>query len=147
MAATAPPSSTSYQTQQNLASLVSGDTESALSTVDTLASLKLLRELTENTDDFKGKSSIQECINSETKYLRTSLYMLQNTPSLSRKFGVGLGAALSLSNILRQKHAEKTYDIIITDALNEAGDKTGLERPKKRADFLNGTSVLQRGRR
>jgi len=143
MATATPPSSTGYQTQQNLASLISGDTTSALSTVDTLSSLKLLRELASGPIDGDARKSIQACINSETKYLRTSLFMLQNTPALSRKFGVGLGAALSLANVLREKHAEKTYNEIITTSLDAAGAKTGLETPKERADFLNGTSLLQ----
>ena len=144
MATVTPPSNNSYQTQQNLAQLVSSDVTSALSTVDTLSSLKLLRELS-SSDSIKkaDRDSIQACIDSETRYLRTSLHMLQNTPALSRKFGVGLGAALSLSSVLRQKHAEKTYDTVITKALNIASGKTGLMTPEKRAGKLNKTSLLQ----
>jgi len=143
MAAAQPPASTSYQTEKNLASLISGDTTSALSTVDTLSSLKLLRDLAEKSTNVEDVRSIQQVIQTETRYLRTSIRALQTTPSLQAKFGQGLGAALSLANVLREKHAEKTYDTIITDALKINGAKTGLETPAERGKRLNTQSLLQ----
>ena len=144
MATASPPSSTSYQTEKNLASLIAGDTNSALSTVDTLSSLKLLRDLAGSSTDDRDKSSIQQCIDTETQFLRTALFALQKTPALSAKFGTGLGAALSLANVLREKHTMRSYDAIISRSLDEAGALTGLETPDKRADRLNETRVLQR---
>ena len=143
MATAAPPASTSYQTEKNLASLISGDTTSALSTVDTLSSLKLLRDLADNSANPLDKTSIQQVIQTETRYLRTAIHALQNTPSLQNKFGQGLGAALSLANVLREKHAEHTYDHIISDAIIESGGKTGLETPEDRAFRLNTALLLQ----
>ena len=143
MATASPPATTSYQTEKNLASLISGDTTSALSTVDTLSSLKLLRDLAEHSENKQDKKSIQQVIQVETRYLRTAIHALQNVPSIQAKFGQGLGAALSLANVLREKHAEATYDTIITKALTEAGSLTGLETPIARADRLNKASLLQ----
>ena len=94
MATATPPASTSYQTEKNLASLISGDTTSALSTVDTLSSLKLLRDLAKDSTNDLDRKSIQQVIQTETRYLRTAIHALQSTPSLQNKFGQGLGAAL-----------------------------------------------------
>ena len=143
MATATPSASTSYQTERNLASPISGDTTSALSTVDTLSSLKLLRDLAENSSNELDKKSIQQVIQTETRYLRTAIHALQSTPSLQNKFGQGLGAALSLANVLREKHAEKTYDSIITDAIKVNGGKTGLEAPEARRIRLNTSLLLQ----
>ena len=143
MAAAAPPATTSYQTEKSLASLISGDTTSALSTVDTLSSLKLLRDLAAESQNVNDKASIQKCIQNETRYLRTALHALQNVPALQNKFGQGLGAALSLANVLRGKHKEKTYDNIITGSLRDAGALTGLETPAVRAGRLNSNVLLQ----
>ena len=143
MATAAPPMTTSYQTEKNLASLISGDTTSALSTVDTLSSLKLLRDLAERSANDGDKKSIQQCIQTETRYLRIALKSLQANPALQSKFGQGLGAALSLANVLREKHSEKTYDAIITDALTKQGGESGLETPGKRAERLNQDALLQ----
>ena len=143
MATAAPPATTSYQTEKNLASLISGDTTSALSTVDTLSSLKLLRDLAEHSENKADKKSIQQVIQVETRYLRTAIHALQNVPQIQAKFGQGLGAALSLASVLREKHAEKTYDHIITKALTGAGSLTGLETPLERATRLNKTGLLQ----
>ena len=106
MATAAPPSTTSYQTEKNLASLISGDTTSALSTVDTLSSLKLLRDLAVGSANDGDKTSIQQCIQTETRYLRTALKALQANPALQNKFGQGLGAALSLANVLRESETQ-----------------------------------------
>ena len=143
MATATPPSNTSYQTQKNLASLISGDTTSALSTVDTLSSLKLLRDLAEGSTNARDKTSIQQVIQTETRYLRTAIHALQSTPSLQNKFGQGLGAALSLANVLREKHADKTYDLIINRTIENNAVKTGLELPSKRAERLNLNTLLQ----
>ena len=142
MATAAPPSTTSYQTEKNLASLISGDTTSALSTVDTLSFLKLLRDLAERSANDGDKKSIQQCIQTETRYLRIALKSLQANPALQSKFGQGLGAALSLANILREKHSVLTYDAIIGKAL-EQGVASGLETPGKRAERLNQDALLQ----
>ena len=143
MATATPPASTSYQTEKNLASLISGDTTSALSTVDTLSSLKLLRDLAKDSTNDQDVKIIQQVIQTETRYLRTAIHALQSTPSLQNKFGQGLGAALSLANVLREKHAEKTYDSIITEAIKDNGSKTGLETPEDRRIRLNNTTLLQ----
>ena len=143
MATTAPPTTTSYQTEKNLASLIAQDTTSALSTVDTLSSLKLLRDLAEHSENKSDKKSIQQVIQVETRYLRTAIHALQNVPQIQAKFGQGLGAALSLASVLREKHAEKTYDTIVTKALTEAGSLTGLETPFARAERLNKANLLQ----
>ena len=143
MATAQPPASTSYQTEKNLASLISGDTTSALSTVDTLSSLKLLRDLATDSKNPRDKASIQQVIQTETRYLRTAIHALQNVPALQNKFGQGLGAALSLANVLREKHSEKTYDNIITGTLTSAGSLTGLETPAQRTGRLNNATLLQ----
>ena len=143
MATAAPPMTTSYQTEKNLASLISGDTTSALSTVDTLSSLKLLRDLAERSANDGDKKSIQQCIQTETRYLRIALKSLQANPALQSKFGQGLGAALSLANVLREKHSEKTYDAIISTALETQGGASGLETPGQRALRLNKDVLLQ----
>ena len=70
MATAQPPASTSYQTEKNLASLISGDTTSALSTVDTLSSLKLLRDLATDSTNSRDKASNQQVIQTETRYLK-----------------------------------------------------------------------------
>ena len=99
--------------------------------------------MAENSSNELDKKSIQQVIQTETRYLRTAIHALQSTPSLQNKFGQGLGAALSLANVLREKHAEKTYDSIITDAIKVNGGKTGLEAPEARRIRLNTSLLLQ----
>ena len=136
MAENKPPSggAPSYAAQQSLAALLTNDTVAPLSTVDTLSSLKWLRDLVPNKDS----PLIQRTINVETRYLKTSLKLLQNSEALRNRFGEGLGAALSLSSLIRSRHAEKTYDAIIDKGIESAGATFGLETPQARADQLNG---------
>ena len=141
MASATPPSSgggaPSYAAQQSLAALLSNDTTAALSTVDTLSSLKLLRDLVPEGD----KPLIQRTINVESRYLKTALKALQDNKALRDKFGEGLGAALSLSSLIRSRHAEKTYDAIIDQGIERAGGSFGLETFESRAAMLNGTKT------
>lgn len=126
----------SYAAQQSLAALLANDTTAALSTVDTLSSLKLLRDLVPEGD----KGLIQRTIDVESRYLKTSLKLLQSPEggALRTKFGEGLGAALSLASLLRSRHAEKTYDALIDQGIEKAGASFGLETYQSRADRLNG---------
>ena len=124
MATEKPPASTSYQTEKNLANLTSGDSTSALSSVDTLSGLNLFGYLASGS--IIGKDSIRQCINTMTRYFRTALHALQKVPALRNKFGEGLGAALPLASVLREKYSEKTYDAIISQAITGAGKLNGL---------------------
>ena len=125
---------------QAVAQFVVGETAPDLTTMDTMATLKLLKDVL----PAEHHGLLNGVINVETKFLRTALHMLANNKALRDKFGMGLGAAMALASMVREMHAKKIFDKIMGDSMNDSGAAQGLESITDRVNALNmSTSVLQ----
>ena len=119
-----------------LAGLLAGQIAPSLSTMDTLATCKMFKDVL----PVDQHGLIYKVIGVETKFLRTALHMLANNKALRDKFGLGLGAAMALASMLREMHSKKVFENIMDNAFEDANTsmgESGLEDPKERAKDLN----------
>jgi hypothetical protein len=116
----------SYEQQQQLNNMISEvNVDKTVSTVDTLASLKLIRSF-QNPSESDKNTSAQKLAESELSYLNTAITAINSNEALSNKFGKSFEGALSLTSLLKQKQAQRTYDKIFNDIL-EKNDATKLD--------------------
>ena len=104
---------------QSIANLVSGQTAPPLTTLDTMATLKMLKDVLPDHQHYL----INNVINVETKYLRTALHMLEANPALKRHFGTGVGAGMALASLVREREAKDILDNIMKTAFTDASAK------------------------
>jgi hypothetical protein len=131
---------------QSIANLVSGQTAPPLTTLDTMATLKMLKDVLPPHQHYL----INNVINVETQYLRTALHMLEANPALKRHFGTGVGAGMALASLVRDREAKSILDNIMKDAFEEASTKMneggragyGLTSAEVQAGLLNGGKSL-----
>lgn len=119
-----------------LAGLLAGQIAPSLSTLDTLATCKMFKDVL----PISQHELIDKVIGVETKFLRTALHMLANNKALRDKFGMGLGAAMALASMLREMHSKKVFENIMDNAFNDASTsmgQSGLSDPVQRAKDLN----------
>ena len=119
-----------------LAGLLAGQIAPSLSTLDTLATCKMFKDVL----PISQHGLIDKVIGVETKFLRTALHMLANNKALRDKFGLGLGAAMALASMLREMHSKKVFENIMDNAFDNASTSMGadgLSDPKERAEDLN----------
>ena len=132
---------------QSIANLVSGQTAPPLTTLDTMATLKMLKDVLPAHQHYL----INNVINVETKYLRTALHMLEANPALKRHFGTGVGAGMALASLVREREAKDILDNIMRDAftdasttMNKTADGYGLVSAAAQATELNKGKTLFR---
>ena len=131
-----PAALTSGGSHNKLAGLLAGQIAPSLSTMDTLATCKMFKDVL----PISQHGLIDKVIGVETKFLRTALHMLANNKALRDKFGMGLGAAMALASLLREMHSKKVFENIMDNAFDNASNSMGadgLSNPKTRADDLN----------
>ena len=104
---------------QAIANLVSGQTAPPLTTLDTMTTLKMLKNVLPDHQHYL----INNVINVETKYLRTALHMLENNPALKRHFGTGVGAGMALASLVREWEAKDILDNIMAQAFKDSSKK------------------------
>jgi len=97
----------SFAKTQQFQAAVTGEAVHVIPFADSLTLLKSLKGLA--PDDAGIKLMIEE----ETRYLRRAINGIATMPLLQQTFGHGLGAAMELAPLLRQRQAAKTMDSVL----------------------------------
>ena len=117
--ATPSPSSAidSFAANQRLnASISNSNVVPSGTSIDVLASLKLINSLNEGASP-AVKSAYSSILQSEKKWLDVAAVGIANSKALQDKLGSGFAATQSLAALLQQKQADRVVDKLMSDIL------------------------------
>ena len=115
----------SFDSQQKLEALIAQDTTPNMSTIDILSSLKLI-EHWEGKIKGEPENPTAQIAKEELKFLNAAMTAMKQTPALTNRFGSGFQGAMAISSLLKQKQAERVYDNIISQVLDQPDAGLGL---------------------
>ena len=115
--------SDSYGNQKMLEALIANDKAPTISTVDTLATLKLLRQIRGDGDPYNPV--FDNIAKEEMKYINVAADAVHKNRLLGEKFGRGMGGVLSLAGLIKQHTDEHIYKdvldkVIVSSRTNNA---------------------------
>ena len=97
----------------------------AISPLDELLALKSLRDLGGSKQDMK---LWQRYVDDSTRMVRVAAYVIERNPAITEKLGVGgFKGVLALAQMLKQRHADRVYDLVMDEALDDASSKNWID--------------------
>ena len=106
----------SKQINQQLSNINAGG--QALSTVDSLSTLKLLSHFDDNAPA-NVKAAQAKVTNNELAYLRAGMLGVQNIKQLGDRLGRDLQGSMALANLLRNRQADRVSNTLLDLVLQQ----------------------------
>ena len=110
----------------------------ALSTVDSLSTLKLLSHFDDNAPA-NVKQAQAKVTSNELAYLRAGMLGVQNIKQLGDKLGRDLQGSMALANLLRNRQADRVSNSLL-DLVLQQNASTQLENTVK--DLTNNAAIF-----
>ena len=117
----------SKQINQQLSNINAGG--QALSTVDSLSTLKLLSHFDDNAPA-NIKAAQAKVTNNELAYLRAGMLGVQNIEQLGDRLGRDLQGSMALANLLRNRQADRVSNTLL-DLVLQQNASTQLQNTLK----------------
>ena len=122
--------SDSYGNQKMVEALIANDKAPTISTVDTLATLKLLKQIREGADDDTYDPAFKMIAQEELKYINVAADAVHSNRLLGDKFGRGMGGVLSLAGLIKQHTDKHIYEKVLDTVINKNDAVLGITRAK-----------------